>query len=580
MKIYQCDFLIVDAAIVIFLPPAYTASVRFTQKTSALVRTTLAVGTLFTMSISAAVAAPSAAELITTPDDSVVTRGDLIRAAVIALKLPQGKGTRTDLPYLRVPTALAPYIETAHDRKALTFFGTDLLLARGISRGDALRVLVALQELRGGSPVSYRDVNETSPYLEAVRIAVQRNWMSPVSPDSFGVTRMLTGKEARLLLRKVTGEAGGLPLPSVQENLPTNTVQTIQVNLSKRTGRPLPKTQIIETIWELLNNDYLYIDKVDPDEVAYNVAEAIARSAGDPYTSFLRPASSQSFQSQIGGEVSGIGAQVEMKDGILTIISPLRSSPAEKAGLLPGDQIIQADGVSLKDMDFLKAVEKVKGPKGSTVKLLIRRNAVELEFSVVRDTVKVPEIEITWQKDVAVVKLMQFGKLTDTELRTYMADVQKQNPRGLILDVRNNPGGLLHAADVVVSNFVPKGTVVANIKSREKEYSESTSDEPTIAADIPVVVLVNAGSASASEIVAGALQDHKRATIVGEKTFGKGTVQQIVQFVDQSSVKMTIAEWFTPSGRTIEKTGLVPDVVVEQVTDRDAQLLKALEFIR
>ncbi|MBU1911526.1 S41 family peptidase, partial [Patescibacteria group bacterium] len=268
------------------------------------------------------------------------------------------------------------------------------------------------------------------------------------------------------------------------------------------------------------------------------------------------------------------------RNGILTIVSPLRSSPAERAGLKPNDEILKADGVDLTDMPFLDAVNHVRGPKGTTVELTIRRSGTELKIKVVRDEVKVPEIEITWQGKIALVKLMQFGKTTENELRGALEEVQSQGPSGVIVDLRSNPGGLLHAANLVISNFVPKGTKVAEIISRDGTRTDETTDMPTIRSDVPVVVLVNEGSASASEIVAGALQDYGRATVVGTKTFGKGTVQQIIRFNDESGLKITIAEWKTPDGRKIDGVGVRPDVAVEYKTERDEQMLKALEILR
>jgi carboxyl-terminal processing protease len=229
----------------------------------------------------------------------------------------------------------------------------------------------------------------------------------------------------------------------------------------------------------------------------------------------------------------------------------------------------------------MESVAKVRGPKGSNVILGIRRDGTEMNITVMRDLIQVPEIIITKQQNVTIVKIVQFGNKTDRELRSIMAEIEEERPRGIIIDLRNNPGGLLHAADVVVSNFLPHGSTVARIKSRTDDYTEKTMDPPTISSDVPVVVLVNKGSASASEIVAGALQDAKRATIVGEKTFGKGTVQQIMEFLNGSGLKMTIAEWFTPAGRKIDGVGITPDVEVAASEDnRDVQLLKALDLIR
>ena len=178
------------------------------------------------------------------------------------------------------------------------------------------------------------------------------------------------------------------------------------------------------------------------------------------------------------------------------------------------------------------------------------------------------------------MRIMQFGESTDKKLRGEMEKLAAQKPKGVIVDLRNNPGGLEHAATSVVSNFLPKGSVVSIIKSKSSTEEHKTDQHPTFDPEVPLVLLINGGSASASEIVAGALQDTKRATLVGEKTFGKGTVQAVLQFNDQSSLKLTVAEWLTPNGRKIDKVGIEPDVKVPYSTDRDEQMLKALELLR
>jgi len=359
----------------------------------------------------------------------------------------------------------------------------------------------------------------------------------------------------------------------------SSSVPTISVTITKPQNI-LPDQDMLQAVWQLLNNQYLYNAKIDSKEAAYKAAEAMVESLKDPYTMFLRPAPAQEFKDQIGGQVTGIGAQVEYKDNVLTIVAPISGSPAEKAGLKPGDKILEADGLNITNIGFLESVSKVRGPKGTSVKLHIDRGGVEMDITVMRDTIKLPEIDVSFQGSVAVVRLSQFGETTDRELRGMLEDVSERKPTGLILDLRNNPGGLLHAADIVVSNFLPKGSTVAHIVSRSGDTPETTRDEPTIDADVPVVVLVNKGSASAAEITAGALQDAKRATVVGEQTFGKGTVQQILQFRDGSELKMTIAEWETPLRRKINGIGVKPDYIIPANDARDDQMAKALELLR
>ncbi len=518
-------------------------------------------------------------ETLKTPDDETVTRGDFLRATITVLGVPVERSSASGTVYKRpVPRSLQPYVRTAEKYNAIGFLGQDLSLSKAITRGDALQLIVHLQKLEpSGIDVTFSDADSGSQLEKALRVAVERNWMQPVRANFFGAARTLSGREAKLLLRKVTGEKDAKIETGPAGEPRTNAVI---IKFKKRELPQLPQNQLLQTIWQFLSEQYLYNEKIDAKEAAYRAAEAFTESLGDPYTTFLRPANAKELQDQIGGEVTGIGAQVEYRDNKLIVVAPITGSPAEKAGIKAGDEILMVDGKSLADLTLLEAVSKVRGPVGSQVVLRISRNGSEFDVTVTRSSIKVPEIDISFQNDIAIVKLIQFGQTTDRELRSLLMDVQTRNPKGLILDLRNNPGGLLHAADIVVSNFLPKGSDVAIIKSRDKQYAEVTADPPTIDPTVPVVVLVNKGSASASEIVAGALQDAKRATIMGEKTFGKGTVQQIVDFTDGSSLKMTIAEWLTPLGRKINGEGVHPDVEVAASDARDEQLLKAIDSLR
>ncbi|MDD5469681.1 MAG: S41 family peptidase [Candidatus Peribacteraceae bacterium] len=507
-----------------------------------------------------------------------VSRGDFIRGVIQVLNLPLSKGESSEeLPFRRIPASLLPYIRVAHEANALGAFGDDLRLATPISRGEALRFIVELLKKQSAQPVSFRDVRNGTSEEKAVRVALEQGWMAPLRENIFGISRRLTGPQATELLGRVTGatapERGnnGVQVPTIKIPLrPTgNTAQS-----------SLPNQKILEAVWQIMRNDYLYPERIKQDEAVYSGIEAIVESLDDPYSRFMRPQDSRQFQTQIDGKVSGIGAQVEDRGGVLTIVTPIESSPAQKAGLRPNDKIIRVNGESLAGMSFSDAVEKVRGPQGSSVILTIDRDGVQFDVTVIRDTVKVPEISITWQGSVAVVKLMQFGRLTDTELRGLMEDVAKQHPTGIVLDLRNNPGGLLHAATVVLSNFLPQGSKVALIKSRKSELVEVTAVPATIGEKIPLIVIVNEGSASASEIVAGAIQDHQRGRVIGSKTFGKGTVQEVLEFTDNSSLKLTIAEWFTPLGRKIDGVGVEPDIEVPYDSGRDAQLLRALQLLR
>ena len=505
-----------------------------------------------------------------------IERGVFIRGAMQALSISAPQRSAYSVPYARVPNALLPYIQKAHERNALGAFGANLYLAQPITRGQALRFVVEVMDKQGSGDVQFRVVRSGSMEESAVQVAIEEGWMDPLSNTYFGLNRLLSAEHAREFLQRVLGEAPSEALqteqtPAVQVYLrPTRTQESVAI----------PNASLLNTVWQVIHTDFLYQEQIDEQEATYSALEAIVESLDDPYSRFMRPASARNFQTQIDGQLSGIGAQVEMQGDFLTIVTPLTGSPAEKAGLKPNDRILTVDGQSIVGMDLLEAVEKIRGPKGSQVQLTVERNGSSFTVTVVRDEVRVPEIAISWQGDVAIVKLMQFGRLTDTELRGFMVRVQEQDPSGIVLDLRNNPGGLLHAANIVLSNFVPKGSTVAIIRSRGNEHKDTTEDAPTIHAGVPVVVLVNTGSASASEIVAAALQEYGRARVVGEQTFGKGTVQEVLEFTDGSGIKLTIAEWFTPKGNKIDGSGVNPDTVVRYESDRDVQLLKALELLR
>lgn len=519
------------------------------------------------------------ADALVLSETARVSRVDFIQAAVDALTLTS-TGARKDVPYKDVPADRADAVKIAHQKGAVSsVFGNNLQPTKVITRGEALRVLQALTGLKGTpTALGYRDVRKGTDDEKAVTLAIEKGWMTADSRTVFGVRKLMTGKEVNALLTRVAGKAPAATPKTTPAAQPQK--QPVQIRFSplSKEQKEVPNKEILDTVWKLINEHYLYTDKIDQKEVANKMAESMVQSLNDPYSTYMRPSSAKSFQNQIQGEVTGIGAQVEDRAGVLTIVSPLRGSPAEKAGLQGGDEILEADGVVLKGMSFENAVDKVRGPKGTSVKLLIKRNGTSFPVTVQRDTVKVPEISITWQGKVAVIQLMQFGNLTDRDLRPAMIKVAEQKPTGIILDLRNNPGGLLHAAEVVTGIFVPKGSKVAQIKSRTEQFTRVTADEPLISKDVPMAVLINSGSASASEIVAGALRDLKRATLVGTKSFGKGTVQELVEFTDGSSLKLTVAEWFTPNGTPINGVGITPDLVVE-IGERDEQMRKALEIV-
>lgn len=340
-------------------------------------------------------------------------------------------------------------------------------------------------------------------------------------------------------------------------------------------------------VWNILHVLYVNTEKLDAQKMVYGAIEGMVDALDDPYTVFLNPSQSEDFRKTLSGELEGIGAELTIKDNNLSIVSPVKNSPAEKAGLHPGDIIYSIDNVSAVNMSLTDAVSKIRGKKGSKVALLIIREGEEdpISFEITRDEVKIPSVTWEMKDTIAYLSINQFGDDTNKEFEDAAQKILLRKPSGMILDLRFNGGGYLEGAIDIVSQFIEEG-VVTSIETRNQEEKDIKNVKGRARlANIPLVVLINEGSASASEIVAGALKDHKRATIIGEKSFGKGTVQELQPLSDGSNLRLTIAKWFTPLHESIDQKGIMPDMEIKYTKeDRDKgidpQLEKALEFLR
>ncbi len=341
---------------------------------------------------------------------------------------------------------------------------------------------------------------------------------------------------------------------------------------------------------DLLNTKF--VDRpLDQQKLMYGAVAGLVSAAGDPYTLFFNPDEAKSFTEQLKGSFDGIGAEVGVKDNQIVIIAPLEDTPASRAGLLAGDAILAINGESTSGMAVDQAVSKIRGPAATTVKLTIlhlgKHDPQEISITrakIVIKSVKLETKEVAGKK-IAVVKINQFGDDTKGLLDHVVDTIVAGSYSGVIIDLRNNPGGYLETAVSTISNWVDAGQVaVKEIGFGKSEKVYSTAGVPRLKG-IKTIIIANGGSASASEIVAGALQDYKVATVVGVKTFGKGSVQELQEVQNNSEVKITVAKWFTPKGRGIDKKGLEPDIKVELTPDdaknnKDPQMDKALELLK
>lgn len=316
--------------------------------------------------------------------------------------------------------------------------------------------------------------------------------------------------------------------------------------------------------WSLLEEKYIDPDTIDRQKLVWSAIEGLASGLGDPYTQFFPPEEEKAFNEQLSGEFEGIGAEIGLRNGKLTVIAPLEGSPSQRAGLKSGDIILRIDKEDATGLSVDAAVKRIRGKGGTVVTLTVFRESSSetKDITITRDKIVVPVIATKTVEDAFVIQLYSFSANSPGAFRDAIVAFSNSGKQKLILDLRNNPGGFLEAAVSISSWFIPEGKVVVTEKIRGQSDRVHRSDGYADVKGLKMVVLVNGGSASASEIVAGALQDHGIAMIVGTQSFGKGSVQEVVPVTDDTSLKITIAKWFTPNDNTIAGKGITPNIVV------------------
>ncbi len=340
-------------------------------------------------------------------------------------------------------------------------------------------------------------------------------------------------------------------------------------------------------VWDTLNTTYLNKKSLSGQKLVEGAISGLVAAAGDPYTLYYDPTSNKSFNEELSGTFQGVGIELGVKDNKLVVIAPLDDSPAAKAGIKAGDQIVQIDGKDASKLTIADAVKAIRGPNGTKVNLsIIRDGSTQLQkFELTRATITVKTIKKELRGDTEIVSLTRFGDNTRDEWDSVVADMEAKGTKEMVLDLRNDPGGRLDMAIYVAGDFLKSGSVIVQQEDSNGNRQKLTSDREGRLQDVKLTVLINKGSASASEIVSGALQDYKRATIIGETSFGKGTVQSVTDLKDGGGLHITIAKWLTPNGNWIHGKGITPDVKVVLTDDdiknsRDPQMNKALELLK
>jgi carboxyl-terminal processing protease len=373
-----------------------------------------------------------------------------------------------------------------------------------------------------------------------------------------------------------------------------NTVRTLTQReigqLSQSTSNPAVSEpydfNLYWTVWDTLKNNYVDKNKISDKEFFYGSLKGMVGALGDPYSTFFDPKTNKEFQDDMAGTFEGIGAEIGLKNEIITIISPLDDMPAAKAGLRAGDQIFAVNGTSTAGLMVDEVVKMIRGPKGTDVTLTIFRKGQDktIDYKITRGVIIVKSVKTEMRKDgIYVIKVSAFNDDTSSLFDKAVKDILAKKPKSILLDLRNNPGGYLDTAVDMASEWVESGDIVIE-KFGDGRQNKYISRGTGRLKNYKTVVLVNHGSASASEIVAGALRDRNKATIIGEKTYGKGSVQTMINFADGSAVKVTVAKWLTPNGDSINEVGIAPKEEVKMTNDdfinnKDPQLDRAIQIL-
>src|SRR3989339_1060034 len=354
---------------------------------------------------------------------------------------------------------------------------------------------------------------------------------------------------------------------------------------------PVTDFSLFWNVWSILDEKFVDKKKLDSKKMFYGAIKGMVAALEDPYTFFLTPSENKQSKDDLGGKFEGIGAQLGLKNNRITIIAPLKKSPAETAGVKHGDYINKVDNIATANWTLTQAVSKIRGPKNTKVKLTLERNNKEIEITIVRQQIIVSSVELYFEKNIAILKVNQFGDNTNDEWVKVVNEISNKwlgkQVKGMILDLRDNPGGYFEGSVYLASEFLPLGKLVVKQEATlygDKEYRVSRIG---ILKEIPLVVLINKGSASASEILAGALRDYNRAQLVGEKSFGKGSVQEALDLKEGAGLHVTVAKWVLPNGDWINSKGIEPKIkVINEIKDgntitkdTDKQLEKAIELL-
>jgi len=525
--------------------------------------------------------------------NQLITRAELIKMVFSHIGYSPseaiGKTKYKDVPE---DAWFAPYVKKAVDIGLLSYNNEDLnfLPTAPVSKIEALKIIMPLEGIPmplidTNTRIIFSDVRDEVPYAYIVKAAQNAGLYTPGDKRFNAFNPLTRGEFAYLLYRcQIYRDTFGTTMTTLppdlegEDGLSQNELQLIQN----------PKFPIFVDVWSRINDSYMNKNDVNQNDLIYSATQGMVDSLGDKYSIFESPEKGMETEKAFEGSYEGIGIVLNEFNKQPIVLSVLKDSPAEKAGLKAGDILVKIDGKSLEGLAIDEVSAMIKGKAGTIVKLEINRDGVSKTFTITREQLNLDTVTqaegspILIPENIGYVSIYQFTEATGDEFDTLLKETLAKNPEGLILDLRDDPGGYLSSAYQVMGHFIPKNDVMMNLKIGEEIIDQRSEGEGEIKAKkIPVIVMVNDGTASASEVVAGALQDYKIGKLLGVTTYGKGTVQEVTNYTDGSFFKLSIAHWLTPLKRDINKVGLKPDIEVTPTKDdalgkTDSQLSRAI----
>lgn len=524
--------------------------------------------------------------------DQEINKAAFLKAAFSYIGYKPGKSFNYFTGYKDVPEEswFAPYVKKALEIRAIqNKLGDSFFPEQALSRQDALLLTMSIYGIPTPltSPTAellFKDIRTTHPLASTYSAAKANGLYFENSQENFLPNKLLTRGDAADLLFKAK-------LAALKGAAAGGTVQIDHSDYSEgisQTDRELlenEKFAILLDAWDKINNQYVYSEKVDQNELVYGAISGMVDSLDDPYSTFKSPTLMGDSYIYIPQDYEGIGAVIELINDQYTVQTTLSNSPADRAGLQTGDIIEEIDGTPLKGISFEKVMSMIKGKSGTIIKLKVKRANNFLNFSITREKITIEVIQTkVLSGNINYIRLDQFTENSALEFETAIENVRKSGSKKLILDLRNNPGGYLTSTQKILGYFLEKDQVEFYTVDRNEAKFPAFSEGTGELKNYKIVVLINEGSASASEIMAGALQDLDLAYLIGTTTYGKGSVQEISNYMDNSSLKLTIAKWYTPKMRNITASGISPDLEIkisesQKQSGQDPQLEAAINYL-